>query len=265
MKNKIKKYHYTKNDIINVLKKLGLKTGDCIFVHSNIGFFGILKGADYPEDYYRIFKDAIFEVIGKKGTLIVPAFSYSYCHKEAFIPEVTPGIDGLFSEMVRWDPESTRSIDGNFSISAIGHKAKYFTNFPPEHSFGDNCFWERFLDLNGKFVNLNFDAGSTFIHYVEKKLSVPYRYDKAFRGLSIINGQKKYGVFYHFVYDFKKPGNGPDFTKFDKKAKELDLAKVANLGKGQIVLITAKDTYDLIESELKLDPNFLIKSSRVVA
>lgn len=263
MKNKIKKYHYTKNDIINVLKKLGLKTGDCIFVHSNVGFFGILKGANSPEDYYRIFKNAIFEVIGKKGTLVVPAFSYSYCHKETFVPEVTSGIDGFFSEMVRRDAESIRSIDGNFSIAAIGSQTKYFTDFPPEHSFGDNCFWERFLNSDGKFVNLNFDAGSTFIHYVEKKLNVAYRYDKAFNGSSIINGQKKSGIFYHFVYDLKKPNNGPDFAKFDKKAKELGLVKIVNLGKGQIVSITAKDTFNLIESELKLNPSFLIKGSQI--
>jgi aminoglycoside 3-N-acetyltransferase len=264
MENKINKYHYAKEDIYRSLRKIGLKVGDCVFVHSNIGFFGILKEAESPEDYYRIFKDVIFEVIGKEGTLIVPTFSYSYCHNEIFVLEDTPGMGGIFAEMVRCDPESTRSIDANFSIAAIGKRAKYFTKYPPENSFGKNCFWERFLGLKGKLVNFNFDAGSTFIHYVEKQLGVPYRYDKVFFGTSVINGQKKSGKFYHFVYDLNKPSNGPDFTKFYKKAKELNLVNIENLGKGQIVSITAEDTFKLIRSELKINSAFLIKGDGVI-
>jgi len=264
MKNRIDKYYYSKNDIKKALKEIGLESGDSIFVHSNIGFFGALKGANLPEDYYRIFKDAIIEIIGAQGTLTVPTFSYSYCHGEIFDPKTTPGVGGFFSEMVRLDSKSIRSVDANFSIAAIGKRAKYFTDSPSEHSFSDNCFWERFLNSDGKFVNFNFDAASTFIHYVEKKLNVSYRYDKAFIGSSIIDGKKNSGFFYHFVYDLGKPTNDVDFTRFDKKAKKLGLAKVVNLGKGQIVSITARDAFDLIKSELKINPAFLIKGDRIV-
>jgi len=259
MQNKIKKYHYSQEDISNALAGAGLTKGDCIFIHSNLGFFGILKEASSPVEYYQIFKAVILDIIGPEGTLIVPAFSYSYCHQEVFSPDITPGVGGFFAERLRQDAASIRSLDANFSIAAIGRYAQYFTGSPPEHSFGDNCFWERFLKANGKFINFNFDAGSTFIHYVEKKMNVPYRYDKAFFGISLIAGRKQAGIFYHFVYDLKKPDNGPDFTKFDKKAKESGLAKIVNLGKGQIVSITARDTYRLIESELQFNPTFLIK------
>jgi aminoglycoside 3-N-acetyltransferase len=258
-----KKYHYAEDDIANAFNEIGLKKGDNVFIHSNLGFFGTLKNAKYPHNYYHAFKNEILNIIGDGGTLITPTFSYSYCHDEIFIPESTPGVGGYFSDMIMKETKAIRSVDGNFSIVAIGNLAGFFTKYPPEHSFGKNSFWERFLKSNGKFVNLNFDAGSTFIHYVEKTLNVPYRFDKIFSGSSMINGKKITGVFYHFVYDLSKPNNAPDFTKFDNKTKETGLAKRVNLGKGQIVSITAQDTFNLIKSELQSNPSFLIKGKLI--
>jgi len=239
--------------------KVGLEAGDSVFTHSNIGFFGKLEGAENPQDYYRIFKEAIFEVIGEKGAWILPAFSYSFCRKEIFDVKKTPGVGGILSEMMRNDPQSLRSIDANFSVVAIGDKAKYFTEDAPDHSFGDGCFWEKFLKEEGKFCNFNFDAGSTFIHHVEKVLKVPYRYDKAFPGQTLVDNKLVERVFCHFVYDLDKPETGPVFTKFNKRAKELGLVRTSKLGKGEIVLITARDVLNLIKTEIKKDPGFLIR------
>lgn len=259
---KSKGYDYTMEDIIRSLTEVGVSKGDNIFTHSNIGFFGRLKGATIEDDYYHIFKNAIFEVIGGSGTLVVPTFSYSFCWSNSFDKDKTPSVCGFLSEMVRKDPQSLRSEDANFSIAAIGKNAEYFTKDAPERSFGSNSFWERFLDRKGKFCNFNFDSASTFIHYVERCLKVPYRYDKSFPGTSIANGREQKRVFYHFVYDLNKPFNAPDFVAFDKKAKDADLAKVADLGKGQIVLISAQDTFELIKNELKENPAFLTKGTR---
>lgn len=257
------KSDYSKKDIINALTNVGITNNDNIFIHSNIGFFGQIESARDKEDLYRAFKKAIFEVIGENGTLIVPVFSYSFCWNKVFDKDTTPGICGIFSEMVRKDPCSIRSDDANFSIAAIGKNAEYFIENMPEHSFGKNSFWERFLLCNGKFCNFNFDSGSTFIHYVEKLLNIKYRYDKKFSGIYKNNGIEIEKAFYHFVYDLSKPSNGPDFTKFDKLAKELRITKTENLGKGQIVCISAKDTLELIRSEIQKNPTFLIIGSKI--
>src|SRR3989338_10957632 len=235
-------YDYSKKDIVRALLEIGITKGDNIFTHSNIGFFGRLEGAKSQEDYYRIFKEAIFEVIGSRkdgsgdrgsagGTLVLPTFSYSFCKKQPYDKKSTPSVCGLFSEMVRKDQEAIRSDDANFSIAAIGKNAELFTRNAPEHSFGPDSFWDRFLHAGGKICNFNFDAGSTLIHYVEKKITVPYRYDKGFPGKAIEGGKETDKIFYHYVYDLAKQNNEADFTKFDKKAKELGLAKVVKLGK----------------------------------
>jgi aminoglycoside 3-N-acetyltransferase len=255
-----KDYDYSIEDVIDSLRSVGISRGDNIFIHSNIGFFGKLKDAVSKEDYYRLFKTAIFEVIGENGTLVVPTFSYSFCWQNVFEREKTPSVCGFLSEAVRKDPQSLRSDDANFSVASIGRNAEHFTKDAPEHSFGVDSFWERFLKSDGKICNFNFDSASTFIHYVEKVLNVHYRYDKPFPGISIENGNERKRVFYHFVYDLDKPSDAPEFTKFDRKAKQLHLAKTANLGKGQIVFISVKDTFSLIEEEIKKDAAFLTRS-----
>ncbi len=249
---------FTQNDIIHALRELGVQNGDHIFVHSNIGFFGKLAGANDEHELYLAFKNAMHEVVGEAGTVIHPTFSYSFCKGQDFDPQITPGICGMLSEMARQDADYTRSLDPNFSIAASGKLAEFFTEKPDNYSFGKNSFFARFMEKGGIFVNLNFDAASTFVHYAEREANVSYRWDKPFEGNIITNGKAEKATFYHYVRDLEKPEHAPVFTKFDAKAKELNLAKTVNLGRGQIVSISAKDTFDLIEKTLKTEPKFLI-------
>jgi aminoglycoside 3-N-acetyltransferase len=253
------RFDYSRGDIVKALETVGVCRGDAIFVHSNIGFFGKLGGARGPDEYYSVFKQAIFEVLGSEGTLVTPTFSYSFCHAERFDRAETASAMGFFSEAVRTDKDSMRSNDPNFSVAAIGGNARYLTESSPEHSFGPDGFFGRFLEIKGKFCNFNFDSGSTFFHYVERTLGVPYRYNKGFKGTLVENGRDVERTFYHYVFDPDKKNHYPCFTKFDRLAKRLGVAKTANLGKGQIVLVSARDTFDLIAGQLKSEPNFLIE------
>lgn len=238
---------YSYEDIVKALLDVGLKTGDNVFVHSNIGFFGRMKDGNTPEDYCRSFKEAIFEVIGEEGTLIVPTFSYSFCWGQDFDPSKTPGICGIFSESIRKDPDSFRSSDANFSICAIGKNAEYFCSFSPEHSFGDGSFWEKFLKLNGIICNFNFDSGSTFIHYIEKLFRVPYRYDKLFIGKLIGENNSIEKTYYHFVYDYDHPEFAPNFENFHRIAVLENIVNESNLGKGKIVSVSSSDVLRIFE------------------
>lgn len=257
------RFDYTASDIRKSFLDAGLKAGDHMFTHSNIGFFGRLEGARKPEEYYQTFKDVLLDILGPEGTLIAPTFSYTFCHNKFFDVEETEGVCGAFSEMLRKDSDSIRSADPNFSVAAIGRLAEYFTEKPTEHSFGKGSFFDRFLEKDGKFVNMNRDSGSTFVHYVEKQLKVPYRYDKFFPGTLNDHGEQRKQTFVHFVTDYDKPDNGPCFTKLDALSKEKGTTTTANLGKGQIVYISARNTWNLIEDGLKTNPALLVKGDEV--
>lgn len=258
-------YDFTKNDIIIALRKAGLNFGNSLFLHGNIGFFGKLEDADEKHVFCGAFKEAIFQVIGNKGTLVVPTFSYSFCHNENFDIERTEGVGGIFAEYIRKDPQSIRSTDGNFSIAAIGKNASYFTENPPEHSFGKNSFWERLLEVNGKLCRFNLDPNfNTFIHYVEKKLNVDYRWDKKFTGELILNNQREFRCNSHYVRDLSNPNTVPNLTKLENKLAELKLIKTANLGRGNIVCILTSDVMKIVQQEITKNPNFLIRGKFMV-
>lgn len=256
---------YSYEDIVNALLDVGLKTGDNVFVHSNIGFFGRMKDGNTPEDYCRSFKKAIFEVIGEEGTLIVPTFSYSFCWGQEFNVNITPGTCGFFSEFIRNDPTSLRLNDPNFSISAIGKNALIFTNIFSPHSFGSESFWEKFYERNGVICNFNLNSGfSTMIHYFEKENDVFYRFDKGFKGLLKYDNMEKEVEFFHFVYDYNFPEHAPEINNFHQIALFENKVKISNLGKGQVIMIKAIDMGSIIKKYLKIDPYFLTKKSKIL-
>lgn len=254
----MKKNEYEYNDIVYALKNVGLEKGDSVFIHSNLGFFGKMKDATVSDDYNNFFKNAIFEIIGENGTLITPTFSFSFCNSKKFDVEQTPGVCGMFSEFIRKNNMSMRSNDPNFSISAIGKYAKFFTENCSSHSFGQSSFWERFLTKKGKICNFNFDSASTLFHHIEKILNVSYRFDKKFQGELKIGDKFVEKEFKHFVYNKNKPEHAPNFEKFHNKAMKLKKVKISNLGRGQITCITAEDTLEIIKNEIVIQPNFLI-------
>ena len=77
----------TYGNIVDALYKVGIKRGDTICVHSELLKFGIFK---LPrEEYMQAYIDALLEVIGEEGTLLMPTFSYSFCKGEIYDIENT--------------------------------------------------------------------------------------------------------------------------------------------------------------------------------
>jgi aminoglycoside 3-N-acetyltransferase len=252
---------YSYNDIVKSLKEAGLKKGDSVFVHSNLGYFGLLEGATSMDDICFAFLKAFIEIIGDEGTLIVPTFSYSFFKEEIFDYNETPSTSGTFSEYVRKDERSIRSLDPNFSVVAIGRKAREFTYNISNHPFGENSFFDRFYKSNGVICNLNFDSGSTFIHYVEKQLDVFYRYDKKFHG-QILKDDKLYeDDFYHFVYSLDEPSHSPNFEKFHQCCLNNSDVLESIIGRGSVLAISAKQVFEIIETTLEQDELFLTVGS----
>ncbi|MBB1485637.1 AAC(3) family N-acetyltransferase [Oceanospirillum sediminis] len=254
------KNSYSKQDIKNALLEVGVKKGSTIFSHSNIGFFGRPEEARNVDEAYKVIANAIFEVIGVSGTLVVPTFTYSFCKKEVFYYDETASNCGVFSELVRKDPASFRSMDPNISVAAIGRKAEALTLDTSKNSYAKDSFFDRFMNERGLVCNMNFDAGSTFVHFVERELKVPYRYDKEFSGV-IINSERKeleteYSI---FVRDDSTNDTIAAFETFDEIARNNMVFKTHSVGRGFIGCISSEDTFKLIQDEIKKDPGLLIK------
>jgi aminoglycoside 3-N-acetyltransferase len=259
-----KKSDFNKLDIINNLKEISIKKNDTVFIQSNLGFFGKLENADDVNSLCQIFKEAIFEVIGTNGTLIVPTYSYSFCNNQIYNKEKTLSKDcGIFSEFIRLDPKSERSDDANFSVAAIGKNAKEITTNSPEHSFGKNSFWDKFLSIDGILCRFNLQPNyMSIIHFVEKSCNVTYRWDKSFKGKSIINGQEENKRFIHFVRDLDKEEHSSELSELQELCIKEKIMKISDLGRGKIYCIRAKDYVSLAKQEIEKNEFFIVKGKK---
>lgn len=251
---------YDRAAIASCLAALPLDPGDIVFSHSNIGYFGRLDGAKSGVEVAAALAEAILARIAPGGTLVVPTFTYSFPAREVFDVENSPSKMGIFAEWVRRQPEARRSADPCYSVAALGPRAGELTAKAPENSFGPGSFFDRFQRAGGKILNLNFDAGSTHIHYVERELRVPYRFDKTFRGTIREKGREREAASVIWVRYLSDDALVAAFEPFDRLAREQGRFVTAPLGRGTMGVITARDTYDLIAATLPSRPWFLTKA-----
>lgn len=250
---------YKIEDITRAFAEIGINSGDDLFIHSNLGFFGRLENCNNRDDLCQAFYMALCETIGSEGTLVVPTFSYSFCHGEVYSPVDSKTECGMLSQYIMTQKEAIRSLDPNFSIAATGRHADEYTKDPTHESFGKGCFFERFVNNNGKILCMNFDAGSTFVHYVECKNKAPYRYNKAFNGI-IKDGEKEINDYYvHFVYSYERPGDAPDMSSVNTLCSRHGIYKKTNLGKGSMLVMESQAYVDLLTEELNKNPRFMTK------
>lgn len=246
---------WTTDDLMEAIAAVGIRRGDVVFSHSNIGFFG--RPADSESNVASLISSTMRRAVGD-GTIVVPTFTYSFCNGEPFDPQAAPSTCGTLTEHVRRLPGATRSHDPIFSVAAVGADAERLTRDVSSECFGPDSFWDRLLAVDGWICNLNFDAGSTFLHYVERKLQVAYRFDKVFEGDLIVDGVRHPSRATYFCRPLDDPRAVPAFERFDRLARSRQVAWTAPVGRGGIVAMRAADVVDLLTVELRRDPELLV-------
>lgn len=260
---------YTKKDIQTALESV-LNDGDVVFIHSNLGFFGELAGATTKAEVCNTFLMSINNIIGRKGAIFAPSFTYSFCKGEVFDLRTTPSSMGVLSEHIRNNMLSFRSNDPCYSVVGIGHRVYDMLGNLPDNSFAMDSFFDRFYRVGGKILNFNTWAGSTLIHYAERLNNVPYRFDKTFVGITKENNTDRYKYINHnYIKQVEKEHTIyvrvledryiADFTIFDKIARETGKYITTPLGMGEIGSISAADTVSIVSDTLKEQPYFLTK------
>ncbi|MEG0254912.1 AAC(3) family N-acetyltransferase [Vagococcus sp.] len=150
------KYHFLKkiyfkkfsiDDFEESLKKVGIGSGDIIFLQSSwrpfIGFQG------KPEDVI----EAILNIIGDDGVLMVPSFSGD--EKKIDIKNDSSKL-GIISEEFRKNYSSIRSLDAFFPISGKGKNVNCFLekHVNSKKPFDSDSPLNKLLEKNGKLLFL---------------------------------------------------------------------------------------------------------------
>jgi aminoglycoside 3-N-acetyltransferase len=176
-------------DISFSLKNAGIYPGDTLMIHGDAIVAAQLVGLP-KEKRLEVLFDEITRYLGPGGTLVVPAFSYSFTKDETFDVLSSPSTVGAFSEQFRLIHPNNRSKHPIFSVTAIGRYENEFINSCVTDCFGEHTCFQLLHKLNGKLMNLGCDLMLTYTHYCEQVFGVSYRYFKNFRGFIVDSGNK---------------------------------------------------------------------------
>lgn len=165
-------------------KSSGLEEGDTVLIHSNIKRtleeYRSNKVDIFPGDILTSFLD----VIGDKGTLILPLFNFDFTKGVPFDIRTSESQMGALTEIGRKYNGAVRTGHPIYSFAVIGFKASEFKGIDNVGGYAEDSPFGVLKRLNGKIGSLDLDDQNsmTFYHHIEEAKRVDYRYVKSFTG-----------------------------------------------------------------------------------
>jgi len=245
-----------KADIKAGLRKLDLKRGDSVGVHSSLKSFGRVEGgADAVID-------ALLETVGEDGNIVMSTHSANLGKDQRTSEEIAMGVSWLL-RILPYDPEKTpvrtglipetfrkrkgvvRGSHPSNSVAALGPKAR-------ELSEG----WHRLFELDGYILLIGVGLDScTAMHLAEKRVRFPERI------LKKITPPKWFVEKYsggEWEWDF---GPYPDFARLTKPCLQRGIMKTVKVGESTLKLVKLRELIDLYVEYLKRDPDLFYSAS----
>lgn len=116
----IYKKKYTTEEIVNVLKEMGVNKGSNIFIHSSWDSFYNYNGNE------KTLLNALIELIGETGTIAMPSFPIK--NGKIFNVKKTVTAAGRMNEIFRRYPGVKRSLNVRNPVCALGPLSEYLTD-----------------------------------------------------------------------------------------------------------------------------------------
>jgi len=239
----------------DALAELGLGSGDVVLVHSALSGM-----ACEPETLL----EALLDVVGDDGTLVVPTFTPTYRHESpdgVFDIEQTPSEVGYFTELVRSRPESVRNVDPTHSFTALGERAEEFGRLHARNTYDRNNVLGRLHEAEAWVLGIGlerFGRSMTFFHYVEQREGVErqgwdYRIEKPVPGTVVVNGKEFRSTHRIHVQNFEKDVTY-DFTPLGEELERRGLTSRTRAVEKEFVLWNTAEAYDALSTVIVDEP-----------
>ena len=261
----------TKDDLISAFSRVGVYSGMNVMVHASVRKLGYVVNG--PCDVI----DALLDIIGESGTLLMPAHSGQLTdpadwrnpavsseyfetvrrYMRAFDPFTTPVRNrGVTAQAFLSYPGVRRSIHPLNSVSAKGSKANFFTE---EHDFhapeGLKSPIGKLYQLEGHVLLINVTLTScTSIHLAEHIADVPYLKEASVKVL-VQDGDGNNS----FVQMERYPRSSPCFDKLLPDLRTRGLINEMAFRAGCLILFPLKPVVDYAVECLKRNANYLIE------
>lgn len=255
---------YTKEQLKQALLKIGIENGDILMVHSSYKSLGGIEGGA------KAVIEALSEVLGENGTLLMPAFTFNEVTFEnpVFDYEKSPNCVGYLGEYFRTAVDGVlRSVHATHSVCALGKKAKELIN---EHEndktpVGKNSPITKLADLGGKILMLGCSPDHlTIMHGVEETAEPDYLLDheNPIEYILVLSDKTvKQKAIRHL---FQKDGYYYD----QKYSRIINLLDENEYTKGNVLdaisyLFDAKAIFEKGSKKLKEEPYYFIDKRRI--
>lgn len=240
----------TKQFLIDEFRSLGMEAGDVLFVHSAYSTLGRAPGG--VEGGPQTVIEALLEVLGPEGTLIMPTFNYDFLKGVPWDIRTTPSQMGILTELVRQDPRAKRMFHPIYSMAAIGKRADEVASHRTNDCFGETTIFKKFRDWDAKIliIGLPYSKSITFLHHCEQMAGVDYRFLKEFKGIAIdFDGRPQEVTYTMFVRDVER-GVVLDFEPIGALL-DRQVVKKKQIGLGEVRLMKCNDVFRVAVQALK--------------
>ena len=245
-------FEIIKNDLL----ALGIKAGDVLMVHSSLKSMGQVEGG--AETVIA----ALREVLGKEGTLMLPALSYATSCEDLYFSNLsTPSCVGLITETFRKTEGVRRTNHPTHSVCVIG---KYRDEMCEgveldDTPVGPHSPFRKLADYKGKILLLGCPfARNTFMHGMEEIAGVPYVLGN-YRTFTLVDENGESRTVKNRAHFFRRP-EGNLIQRYDRAPDVLSEGEFS-LGKVHGADSLLLDAYALREKsvlKMKEDPFYFI-------
>ncbi len=244
-------------DFLRSLEAAGIRSGDTLFVHSDIGVFGKLATFD-RNALLQAHIDLLRKAVGNQGTLVFPTFTYSFCKGEPFDPRNSPSTVGILTEYFRAQPGVVRSNHPIFSVAAQGPLADELCNVGSD-SFDMDSIFGKLRTRQAKILFLGAPFHScTFVHHIEQMHGIPYRYMKTFAGTIRGDGGDFPAEATYFVH-YIDNNIQLDLQRFEHDLIAQGLMSSHAVGAGTVLCVSAEGLFAAGFRHLDANPFFFLK------
>lgn len=238
----------SKEDLIKDLRMIGIKEGDILLVHSSLSKIGFL------DEGPKTLIDAILEVIGPEGNLLMPTspnnvYQLNYIRNTPFFDVLnSPSKTGAITEYFRTMPGVIRSLSPTEPVSAIGPRAVEFTkdHFNQLTPYNEHSPFYKVSENGGKilYIGVTLSMAGTNLHTLEDALEFkfPVYYPEVFEIEVVDENQLKHKVKTK-VHDpvWSKKRKCDDLIPMFEEEGALTKVKI---GQAETLLVDARKFFD---------------------
>ncbi len=155
----------TRQQISNGLRKIGLKAGMKVMVHSSLRSFGRVQGGA------QTVIDALQEVITPAGTIMMPSFNHGSIFETGesgvYDPESSPTTNGLIPQLFWQSPGVYRSLNPTHAFACWGKNAQsYIENHHRTLTMAPDSPLGLLARVGGHGLLLGVDYNANTLHHV---------------------------------------------------------------------------------------------------